>query len=238
MNGTLAGVLVANRGEIARRVFRTAREMGMRCVAVYVDADAAAPFVAEADEAIRLSGGYLDGPAIIAAALATGADAIHPGYGFLAENAAFAAAVADAGLAWVGPPPAVIDAMGDKLAAKRAARSGAHTVIASGREPDVLLRLARGERLGTLLSARTMPLAARKQWLADHLSVLGRLRLDAGAVRALVRDGKSLLPIGVTEARGEFERGAVVAFLTSLVVIVIALIAHVVGSKVGIGGHQ
>ena len=97
------------------------------------------------------------------------------------------------------------------LAAKRAARSGAHTVIASGRELDVLLRLARGERLGTLLSARTMPLAARKQWLADHLSVVGRLRLDAGAVRALVRDGKSLLPIGVTEARGEFERGAVVA---------------------------
>jgi len=97
------------------------------------------------------------------------------------------------------------------LAAKRAARSGAHTVIASGREPDVLLRLARGERLGTLLSAQTMPLAARKQWLADHLSVVGRLRLDAGAVRALVRDGKSLLPIGVTEARGEFERGAVVA---------------------------
>ena len=97
------------------------------------------------------------------------------------------------------------------LAAKRAARSGAHTVIASGREPDVLIRLGRGERLGTLLSASTVPLAARKQWLADHLTVSGRLRLDAGAINALVRDGKSLLPIGVVEVSGSFERGEVVA---------------------------
>jgi glutamate 5-kinase len=99
------------------------------------------------------------------------------------------------------------------LAARRAARSGAHTVIASGAEPDVLIRLARGERIGTLLTAQTVPLAARKQWLADHLSVSGRVRLDAGAVKALARDGKSLLPIGVTEVEGEFERGAVVACL-------------------------
>jgi len=96
-------------------------------------------------------------------------------------------------------------------AARRAARSGAHTVIASGREPDVLLRLARGERLGTLLRAGTVPLAARKQWLADHLTVAARLSLDAGAVKALVREGKSLLPIGVTDVRGEFQRGEVVA---------------------------
>jgi len=99
------------------------------------------------------------------------------------------------------------------LAARRAARSGAHTVIASGREPDVLVRLARGERIGTLLSAATVPLAARKQWLADHLSVSGRLRLDAGAVKALTRDGKSLLPIGVVEVSGAFLRGEVVACL-------------------------
>jgi len=97
------------------------------------------------------------------------------------------------------------------LAAKRAARSGAHTVIASGREPDVLLRLARGERVGTVLVAQTQPLAARKQWVADHLNVAGRLRLDAGAVKALVQNGKSLLPIGVTDVRGEFVRGEVVA---------------------------
>ena len=97
------------------------------------------------------------------------------------------------------------------LAAKRAARSGAHTVIASGREPDTLLRLARGERLGTLLLAQTLTLAARKQWLADHLTVAGRVRLDAGAARALKRDGKSLLPIGVVGVSGEFQRGEVVA---------------------------
>jgi glutamate 5-kinase len=99
------------------------------------------------------------------------------------------------------------------LAARRAARSGAHTVIASGREPDVLVRLAKGEAIGTRLSAATVPLAARKQWLADHLSVTGRLRLDAGAVKALARDGKSLLPIGVVEISGEFLRGELVACL-------------------------
>jgi glutamate 5-kinase len=98
-------------------------------------------------------------------------------------------------------------------AARRAARSGAHTVIASGAEPDVLVRLARGERIGTLLTAQTVPLAARKQWLADHLAVSGRVKLDAGAVKALVRDGKSLLPIGVSEVVGEFQRGEVVACL-------------------------
>ena len=96
------------------------------------------------------------------------------------------------------------------LAAKRAARSGAHTVIASGREPDVLLRLARGERVGTLLVAQTQPLAARKQWVADHLNVAGRLRLDAGAVRALLQNGKSLLPIGVSAVSGDFARGEIV----------------------------
>ena len=99
------------------------------------------------------------------------------------------------------------------LAAKRAARSGAHTVIAAGREPDVLVRLAQGESIGTLLLAQTTPLAARKQWLADHITVAGRLTVDAGAARALQRDGKSLLPVGVTAVSGEFERGAVVACL-------------------------
>jgi glutamate 5-kinase len=99
------------------------------------------------------------------------------------------------------------------LAAKRAARGGAHTVIASGREPDVLLRLAAGERIGTLLRAQTTPLAARKQWLAGHLTVGGRVLLDEGAVRALARDGKSLLPVGVTGVQGEFERGAVIGCL-------------------------
>jgi glutamate 5-kinase len=99
------------------------------------------------------------------------------------------------------------------LAAKRAARSGAHTVIASGREPDVLVRLGRGEAIGTLLVSGAPPLAARKQWLADHVQVSGTLHLDAGATRAVATGGKSLLPIGVTAIEGDFERGALVACL-------------------------
>ncbi|MBI1396601.1 MAG: glutamate 5-kinase [Betaproteobacteria bacterium] len=97
------------------------------------------------------------------------------------------------------------------LAAKRAARSGAHTVIASGKEPDVLLRLAAGETIGSQLVAQTPTLAARKQWLADHLQVRGKVFLDEGAARALAAGGKSLLPIGVHDLRGEFERGEVVS---------------------------
>jgi glutamate 5-kinase len=97
------------------------------------------------------------------------------------------------------------------LAAKRAAGSGAHTVIASGREPNILERLAGGECIGTELRASVPMLSARKQWLADHLQLRGRITLDEGAAKALTRDGKSLLPIGVTAVEGEFERGDVVA---------------------------
>jgi glutamate 5-kinase len=97
------------------------------------------------------------------------------------------------------------------LAAKRAARSGAHTVIASGREKEVLVRLSTGEAIGTHLEATQMKTAARKQWLADHLRMSGKLVLDAGAVKVLKTDGKSLLPIGVTAVEGYFERGDVVA---------------------------
>jgi glutamate 5-kinase len=97
------------------------------------------------------------------------------------------------------------------LAAKRAARSGAHTVIASGREKDVLVRLAAGEVIGTHLQTAQMKTTARKQWLADHLQLRGKLTLDAGAVKVIKQDGKSLLPIGVIAVEGEFERGEVVA---------------------------
>ncbi len=100
------------------------------------------------------------------------------------------------------------------LAARRAARSGAHTVIASGHEQDVLLRLRQGEAIGTLLIAPALPLAARKQWLAGHIQVSGKLVLDKGAIRALRQEGKSLLPIGVVSVQGEFERGSVVACIT------------------------
>jgi len=115
-------LLIANRGEIAVRIIKTAHEMGIRCVAVYVDADANAPFVMAADEAVRLpDGGYLDGNIIIDAAKKTGAEAIHPGYGFLSENAAFARKVSKEKIIWVGPSPHVISVMGDKLKAKELA---------------------------------------------------------------------------------------------------------------------
>jgi len=133
---SLTSVLVANRGEIARRVFRTARSMGLRCVAVYVDADAGSPHVTDADEAVRLpDGGYLDAEAVVAAALATGADAVHPGYGFLAENAGFAEAVEAAGLVWVGPTADVVRTMGDKLAAKEAAVAAGVPTLPSSDDP-------------------------------------------------------------------------------------------------------
>lgn len=99
------------------------------------------------------------------------------------------------------------------VAAKRAARSGAHTVIASGHEPDVLILLAQGEAIGTQLLAETMTLAARKQWLADHLQMRGNVTLDEGAVKALTGSGKSLLSIGVIDVSGNFERGEVVGCL-------------------------
>jgi len=121
---TINRLLIANRGEIARRIIRSAHAMGISTVAVYADDDADAPFVHEADQALALVGSssaetYLDVDKLLAAASRSGADAIHPGYGFLSENAAFAQAVVDAGLIWVGPPAEVIARMGDKLVAKR-----------------------------------------------------------------------------------------------------------------------
>ena len=119
----ISKLLIANRGEIAARIIRTARAMDIATVAVFSAADAGAPYVRAADEAVPLAGNapadtYLNGTAIIAAARRTGADAVHPGYGFLSENAAFATACASAGLIFVGPPPQAIEAMGSKIAAK------------------------------------------------------------------------------------------------------------------------
>ena len=132
----ISKVLVANRGEIARRIFRTCREMGIGTVAVYSDPDRGEPHVIEAEESVHLPGAasadtYLNVDGIITAAIDTGADAIHPGYGFLSENARFARSVIDAGLTWIGPPPNAIELMGSKLESKRLMQSVGVPTLAS-----------------------------------------------------------------------------------------------------------
>ena len=138
-------LLVANRGEIARRVFRTARSMGISTVAVFSDADADAPHVREADAAVRLPGSapadtYLRGDLVVEAALRAGADAVHPGYGFLSEDAGFARAVVAASLTWVGPPPEAVEAMGSKLEAKALMAAAGVPCLPGSADPEVAVR--------------------------------------------------------------------------------------------------
>jgi len=151
----LDSVLVANRGEIARRVLRTARRMGIRAVAVYSDADADLPYVREADEAVHIgpsqpARSYLDAAVLIDAARKTGARSVHPGYGFLAENADFARQVVAAGLTWVGPDPGAIEQMGDKIRARNLMEQAGVPVSPGTREPvtDVNAAVTEAERIG------------------------------------------------------------------------------------------
>ena len=151
-NPMISKLLIANRGEIARRIMRTAHDMGIVTVAVYSEGDARAPFVAEASEAYALHGRsaaetYLDVSKILAIASRSGADAVHPGYGFLSESASFAQAVIDAGLLWVGPAPTAITQMGDKLAAKRLVAAAGVPTLEVTQDPTaypVLVKAAAG----------------------------------------------------------------------------------------------
>jgi acetyl-CoA carboxylase, biotin carboxylase subunit len=151
----LDSVLVANRGEIARRVIRTARRMGIRSVAVYSDADEDLPYVAEADQAVRIgpaqpAQSYLNVQAILDAARETKAASVHPGYGFLAENASFAAAVIEAGLTWIGPDPAAIEQMGDKIRARNLMEKAGVPVSPGTRRPvtDVSEAVTEAAKIG------------------------------------------------------------------------------------------
>jgi acetyl-CoA/propionyl-CoA carboxylase biotin carboxyl carrier protein len=148
-------VLIANRGEIAVRVARTVHALGLRSVAVFTDADAAAAHVDAADVAVRVAS-YLDPGALLEAARATGARAVHPGYGFLSENAAFARAVVDAGLTWVGPPPAAIEVMGDKARAKTLAREAGVPVVPGVEGEDVSL-----DELGAFAAQHGFPVVIK-----------------------------------------------------------------------------
>src|SRR5258708_18510882 len=146
----LESVLVANRGEIARRIIRTVRRMGIRAIAVYSEADAGLPYGAEADEAVPIgpapaASSYLDVGGVLGAARRTGAAAIHPGYGFLAESAEFAARVIDAGMTWVGPPPSAIGQMGDKINARNLMEQAGVPVAAGSKEPGAAVGAAVAE---------------------------------------------------------------------------------------------
>ncbi len=186
-------VLVANRGEIARRVFATCRRLGIGTVAVYTDPDAASPHVAEADARVRLEGrnGYLDAEQLIAAARAAGADAIHPGYGFLSENGDFAAAVQEAGLTWIGPPVAAVAAMGSKIEAKKM-MAAAGVPVLDELDPDtvtadqlpVLIKASAGGGGRGMRVVRELSDAARLKWRRPAARRVGVRRSD-GVLRAL-----------------------------------------------------
>jgi len=191
---TIQKILIANRGEIARRIMRTCRKMGISTVAVYSDADAAMPFVAEADEAVRLgpapsTESYLRIDKILEAAALTGSDAIHPGYGFLAENAAFADACAEAGVIFIGPTPDAIRSMGSKREAKALVAKAGVPVIpgydGANQDPAVLAEKAIEVGFPVLLKAsaggggKGMKLVREEAGLADGIASAAREGLSA-----------------------------------------------------------
>jgi acetyl-CoA/propionyl-CoA carboxylase biotin carboxyl carrier protein len=195
---TFKRVLIANRGEIALRVVRACRDAGLTSIAVYADPDAGAPYTQLADEAVALGGStaaesYLDIGRLLAAAGQTGADAVHPGYGFLAENADFAQAVGDAGLTWIGPPPGVIRALGDKVQARAIARQAGAPLV-----PGTTAPVASAAEARQFAEQHGLPIAIK----AAH----------GGGGRGLriVRDLDEVAPLfdaAVREATAAFGRG-------------------------------
>jgi acetyl-CoA carboxylase biotin carboxylase subunit len=206
----IKSILVANRGEIARRVFRTAREMGIATVAVYSEADADAPHVREADQAVLIGPAaaresYLVGEKIIAAAIAAGADAIHPGYGFLSENAAFAELVTAAGLIWIGPPPSAIRAMGLKDAAKSLMHKAGVPVTPGylGENQDEAHLKSEADAIGYPVLIKAVAGGGGKgmrkvEQPSDFLAALGAARREA---KAAFGDDRVLLETYVTRPR-------------------------------------
>ncbi len=197
-----AKVLVANRGEIARRICRTLREMGLATVAVYSDADRDAPHAAEADEAVRLgpapsAESYLDQDAVLAAARATGAEAIHPGYGFLAENADFAERCAEAGLVFVGPSPAAIRAMADKAAARAlAAKLGVPVIDGfslGGLDAEAIRRQAEALGFPVLIKAAAGGGGKGMRAVADASDLGAAVAAAAREAEAAFGDGSLLI---------------------------------------------
>ena len=205
-------ILIANRGEIACRVMRTARALGLRTVAVFSDADADAPHVRLADEAVHIgaapaAASYLNAGALIEAARRSGADAVHPGYGFLSENAAFAQACADAGLVFIGPPPSAIEAMGDKARAKERMRAAGVPCAPgwAGAAQDDASLVAEAERLGFPLlvkavaggGGRGMRLVRRSGELAQALAgarreAQGAFGDDSLMLERLIENGRHI----------------------------------------------
>ncbi len=208
-------VLIANRGEIAVRIIRACHEMGMSAIAVYSDADARAQHVRLADAAVRLgppppAESYLRMDAVIAAAIVSGADAIHPGYGFLSERAAFAKAVEDAGLVFVGPPSAVIDALGDKLHARRVAASvGVEAVpgtldgVLTERPDQVAEAVAMAERIGfpLLVKAAAGGGGRGMRRVTNSAELVAALAAGSAEAAAAFGDGAVYLELELRPAR-------------------------------------